>query len=621
MDRNAPATVTPDLRGIIAVCLLLLSVLGTPEAGAQVMLTKGTNFAIDVAIDGRIAMDLMGEIWTLPAQGGEATSIVAGEHPARRPRWSPDGSSIVYENGNKLWLYDSDGGVTSGISVGNYVDRYPDWHPDGRRIIYSSYRRDSGVDLWEIDLPTRLTWRVTHQAGDESEPAWSANGRDLVYIHHLEGLWSLMLRRHAQPDTVLVTSSDRLSSPAWRPDGSLVTFLRHGSSGYSIEMAILSDPLLVRPIVTGEDFFVARVAWRDRQQMIYTSNGVIRTRAFNSWTSNTLPFRAWVRPAEPRQPALPSNRKLPKVEAPGGQLVIRTARLFDGTGGGYREGLDIVIDGGTITAVEEPRERPGAIVVDLGDLTALPGLIDIDASLPADTDPSLGPTLLSFGVTTVVTDHANAARLDKLWAGKEMPGPRVLGAGWLPELESLVSMFKSSLTFEASPAGIRYEDVQIADNGQPGMVLSGLADSRTGGVGRLFQTRQAGLLRHFAAGERRFSEKPPLGRQSPPIVIGSAANGLPPGIAQHAELRALAEAGLLPEKVLQAAGINAARALGLGLQTGRIAPGASADLVIVDGDPLTDVSDLVNVVGIVRNGRFYSAIGLIERVGAPENVE
>jgi hypothetical protein len=585
------------------------------------MLTKGTNFSVDVAIDGRIAMDLMGEIWTLPAQGGEATSIVAGDHPARRPRWSTDGSSIVYESGNKLWLYDTDGGVTSSISVGNYVDRYPGWHPDGRRIIYSSYRRNSGVDLWEIDLPTRLTWRLTHQAGDETEPAWSANGRDLVYVHRHDGVWSLMLRRHAQPDTVLVTSSDRLSSPAWRPDGSLVTFLRHGSSGYSIEMAILSDPLLVRPIVTGEDFFVAPVAWPDRQQMIYTSNGVIRTRAFNSWTSKTLPFRAWVRPAESRQPVLPSNRKLPKAEAPGGQLVIRTARLFDGTGGGYREGLDIVIDGGTITAVEEPRDRPGAIVVDLGDLTAVPGLIDVHASLPADTDPSLGPVLLSFGVTAVVTDHASAARLDKLWAGKAMPGPRVLGGRWLPEFESLVSMFESSLTLEASPAGIRYEDVQIADDGQPGMVLSGLADSRTVGVGRLFQTRQARLLRSYPAGDRRFSEKPQLGRQSPAIVIASAANGLPPGIAQHAELRALAEAGLLPEKVLQATGINAARALGLGLQTGRIAPGASADLVIVDGDPLTDVGDLVNVVGVVRNGRFYSAIGLIERVGNPENVE
>lgn len=618
MDRDPPATVTRILRGIFPVFLF---VLGALDAGAQVMVTKGTNFAIDVSPDGRIAMDLMGEIWTLPARGGQATSVVAGEHRARRPRWSPDGGSIVYESENKLWRYELADGIASNFSVGNYVDRQPDWHPDGRRIVYSSYRRNSGLDLWEVDLPTRLTWRITHQAGDESEPAWSTSGRDLVYIHHLDGAWSLMLRRLGQPDRTLVTSSERLSSPSWRPDGSLVTFLRHGDSGYSIEMAILSEPLLVRPIVTGEDFFVAPAVWANRQRMLYTSNGVIRTRAFNSWSSKTLPFHAWVRPVESRQHKLPSNRKLPPVEAPTGQLVVRTARLFDGTGGSYREGLDIVIDGGTISAVEAPRERPGAIVVDLGDLTALPGLIDVHASLPADTDPSLGPVLLSFGITTVVTDNADASGLDKLWAGKAMPGPRVLGAAWQSDLDSLATMFESSLSFEASPAGIRYEDVQIADNGQPNPVISELADSRTAGVGQLLRARQAKLLRRYAAHERKSGEKPQLGGQAPPIVVGSRANGLAPGIAQHAELRALAEAGLSPEKVFQAAGINAAKALGLGLQTGRIAPGASADLIIVDGDPLADVNDAANVVGVVRNGRFYSAIGLIERVDKPDNVE
>ena len=40
----------------------------------------------------------------------------------------------------------------------------------------------------------------------------------------------------------------------------------------------------------------------------------------------------------------------------------------------------------------------------------------------------------------------------------------------------------------------------------------------------------------------------------------------------------------------------------------------AVDLVIVDGDPLADVADALNVVGIVRNGRFYSTISLIEHI-------
>lgn len=603
----------------------LFLVLGATNAPAQVMLTKGTNFSVDVASDGRIAMDLMGEIWTLEAGGGEATSVVAGTFSAKRPRWSPDGGSIVFErhsqNANALWRYDLADGGASLIGNGDYFDRHPDWHPDGRRIVFSSDRRESGFDLWEIDLGTQLAWRITHQAGDESEPAWSANGRDLVYIHRSDGVWSLMMRRLGQPDRALVKSAERLSSPSWRPDGSLVTFLRHGDPGYSIEMVILSDPLLVRPVVTGEDLFVAPVAWADRQQLLYTANGAIRSRAFNSWASKTLPFRAWVRPAEPKNREVPANRRLPPIESPGGQLVIRTARLFDGIGGGYQEGLDIVIDGGKIAAIETRRDRPGAIVVDLGDLTAMPGFIDIDAALPSGVRPSLGPVLLSLGVTTIISAHDDATGLDKRWAGKTMPGPRVLGADWQPDLDALSSMITGMDAQPVSPAGIRYENAQIADNGAPQLVMSALADSRTSGLAQLLQARQVSLLDGFTTTNRRFIEKPLLGAQSPPIVIGSRANGLPPGIAQHAEFRALAEAGLAPEKILRAAGINAANALGLGLQVGRIAPGASADIVIVDGDPLGNIFDAQNVVGVVRNGRFFSAIGLLERARQPSSVE
>ena len=76
----------------------------------------------------------------------------------------------------------------------------------------------------------------------------------------------------------------------------------------------------------------------------------------------------------------------------------------------------------------------------------------------------------------------------------------------------------------------------------------------------------------------------------------------------------LTTAGLSGEQALRAGGVNAATALGIGIQAGRIAKGSVADLVIVDGDPLADVADALNVVGVVRSGKFFSTIGLIERI-------
>ena len=638
----------------------LLMMAGASQA--QTTLTQGTNFSVDAAADGRLAIDLLGGIWIVPPNGGQTEVINSGALPARWPRWSPDAASIIYQaragSQDRIWLYRFADDEAQSVSDGQYFDQHPDWHPDGTRIVYSSDRAESGFDLWELDLPTRLTWRISDLQGDESEPSWSADGRDLVYIHYLDKQWSLMLRRHSQPDEVLLTSPQRLSSPSWRPDGSLITYLRHGEDSLSIDMIILSEPVLARTLISGEDFFLAPITWLDRQQMLYTANGVIRKRPFNSRTSAKVPFRAIIRREETPVAAARLQRELPVINEPEGLLVIRTARLFDGIGGGYREAQDIVIDGGNIIAIEDRNDRPGSIVVDMGDLTALPGFIDSYATLPADADETLGPLLLSYGVTTVVAEHENSVTLSRRWSGKEMPGPRLLPAkdiaslqagdtppwlitiagdmaagtqrrasvarwqalgvpvladNWQVGMGSGASMLPGAEFVPASPGGMRYNDIRLSSESFQVTILSGLADARTPGLAALLQSRQARLLPSDRTLIRRFVEQPDLSHASATIVLGSNPNGLPPGIALHAEFRALVQAGLKQEQVLRAAGVNAARELGFGLRLGRIAVGAKADLVLVDGDPLADINDTQKVVGVVRNGRFFSAIGLIER--------
>lgn len=603
--------------------LLLAFIAGV--AGGQVTLTEGTNISVHAARDGRLAIDLLGGVWIIPSGGGVASAVETGPLPARRPRWSPTADTIVYQvrtaNQDQLWLYEFASDVARNVSDGQFFDQHPDWHPSGERIVFSSDRRDSGFDLWELDLQTNLTWRVSHLAGDETEPAWSADGRHLVYVHRDSDQWSIMLRRHGQPDEVLETAKTRLSVPAWRPDGSLITYLRHGVGGLSIDMVILSDPPLNRPMITDEDLFVSPVTWLDRQELLYTANGLIRRRNINSWTSSTLPFRVTAqRKAAQRSPTR-RRRELPSFATPSGRLVIRAARLYEGTGDDYRLNRDIVIDGGRIVAVEERRERPGAIVVDMGDLTALPGFIDGYAALPADADATLGPLLLSFGVTTIIADHEDAAALNEVWSGKDMPGPRVLGRGWQLDLDTTSTIMLGMNSLPASPRGIRYMDLQIGAGTGPTTILSGLADARTQGLGSLLHSRQAGLLQRYPSALRRFTEKPELAAAAASIVLGSRPNGLPPGIAQQAELLALADAELAGAQILRAAGVNAAAALGLGTKLGHIAPGGVADIVLVDGDPLTAIGDAQKVVGVVRNGRFFSAIGLIERAQSADAVE
>jgi imidazolonepropionase-like amidohydrolase len=73
------------------------------------------------------------------------------------------------------------------------------------------------------------------------------------------------------------------------------------------------------------------------------------------------------------------------------------------------------------------------------------------------------------------------------------------------------------------------------------------------------------------------------------------------GIALHHELALLVRAGLSPAEALAAATSVPARVFGL-TDRGRIDPGLRADLLLVDGDPCTDITATRNIAAIWRNG-------------------
>ena len=104
-----------------------------------------------------------------------------------------------------MWLHDMRSGVSQTTGTDN-SGRETTWHPSGERLVFSAPSAESGMDIWEQDLPTGLRWRVSNRPGDESEPAWSANGRHLVYVWHDGNDWYMVLRRHGMPEQVIYQS-------------------------------------------------------------------------------------------------------------------------------------------------------------------------------------------------------------------------------------------------------------------------------------------------------------------------------------------------------------------------------------------------------------------------------
>jgi Tol biopolymer transport system component len=118
-------------------------------------LTEGSWISLDVSPDGQqIVFDFLGDLYTLPIGGGDATRITRGFSFDSQPRFSPDGREIVYisdeSGGENVWVYELDSQEKRQITKGNdYPYQSPDWSPDGEYLIAS---KQSGGNLHKIWL-------------------------------------------------------------------------------------------------------------------------------------------------------------------------------------------------------------------------------------------------------------------------------------------------------------------------------------------------------------------------------------------------------------------------------------------------------------------------------------
>jgi hypothetical protein len=95
-----------------------------------------------------------------------------------------------------------------------------------------------------------------------------------------------------------------------------------------------------------------------------------------------------------------------------------------------------------------------------------------------------------------------------------------------------------------------------------------------------------------------------------PILSGTDASSdfvraMPPGFALHTELALEAAEGLTPLTVLQSATLNPAKMWHATDSLGTVAPGKLADLVLLDADPLANITNTTTIHAVVANGRYY----------------
>jgi hypothetical protein len=97
-------------------------------------------------------------------------------------------------------------------------------------------------------------------------------------------------------------------------------------------------------------------------------------------------------------------------------------------------------------------------------------------------------------------------------------------------------------------------------------------------------------------------------------IVAGTDQGFP-GYSLDRELELYVQAGLTPIQAIGTATITPATVMKMDKQSGSIEAGKNADLVIIDGDPLTNIREIRKVTTVIKGGKIYDPVALHKLVG------
>ncbi len=316
-----------------ALAALLLSTLTLGAVGEERIadIMQGTNLAVALAPDGNtLVIDVLGQLWSMPATGGGAVPLTPAGEQARNPRFSPDGQRIVYQRRNgdhwDLWLLELATQQQRALTTATFDEREPDFTQDGRAVVFAS-NRTGHYCLWSITVDGGVETQLTEEGGDAAYPSVAEHGR-VAYLLRRGGEWSVRVLGTDGVIAVAHTSTSRLSPPTWRPGGGVLVFgEQDGAETSRLQMLVLAEPRVMKSLSGSEDLFASRAAWRSGAEFIYAADGQLWRRGIATPVREPIHLFAAAAVAieSPPQVAMP-------LAAPGEQTasVNGLARSADG---------------------------------------------------------------------------------------------------------------------------------------------------------------------------------------------------------------------------------------------------------------------------------------------------
>jgi TolB protein len=136
------------------------------------------------------------EIWVSDAQGTSAHRVTDFKGPDVSPTFNPKtGAQIAWISGRtglpQLYIMEADGSGVQRLTDGGYATS-PSWSPNGQFVAFAWDRKygpgaPGGQDIYVMEIASKRWIQLTHDIGRCDFPAWSPDGRHLVYANSPDG--------------------------------------------------------------------------------------------------------------------------------------------------------------------------------------------------------------------------------------------------------------------------------------------------------------------------------------------------------------------------------------------------------------------------------------------------
>lgn len=235
--------------------------------------SEGTWLSLDLLPgDAALVFELLGDLYRLPAGGGEAERLTSGLGYDSQPAVSPDGTMIAFisdrDGDDNLWVADADGSNPRRISdLSRHRVVSPTWSPDGAFILVTEIGKETRLALYHRDGGSGVTLKATTPGESDATDiegvgaVFSPDGRHVYFaaptgedypgaqVHRLDRMTGLV-----HPVTQLEGGAFR---PAISPDGRLLAYVTRDEG---------RTRLRVRNLETGADRQLVDGVQRDAQE-------------------------------------------------------------------------------------------------------------------------------------------------------------------------------------------------------------------------------------------------------------------------------------------------------------------------------------------------------------------